>query len=1432
MADPLFLQQAPLSEENITVFSAMVNQTVHIVASTIESRLLRDTALIPVRASAISLSLLVIYLITRIPRVRLLITCVKAPSSDEPIDTSRRDTNFSAIPHPTFRDELKEQIVSHGGIVIYLHNALRLAICLALLGISIYAAIVAPRPKPSLDIATLGEGSDAEAQRKPKHGKHGKPGKHRKGEPWFSHQEWVEIAQCVFYIYTSLLALLTIAARSRLTRVVSRHLTTLLFIAWSVSAYRDLYPLTTYTEHPVDAANGWITWVRVGLLTLVGVVSPLIVPTRFVPVNPKNPLPPNPEQTASILSFLTWSFMDPVIQQASRVSHLPYESLPNLADYDHAEYLISRGAPALDPSLKAKRDRHFVWGLLWIYRWQYAALLILITVRSAFALISPIALNKLLHHIETGGEGAVYKPWVWIAGLFLAPVLGTFAYQSYIFITTRLLVRAEALIAQLVFEHSLKIRIKSETGNGNSNAPSRAATAVGTREASVYGHKHSTEESGTTSVEESGQGSSSPKGKAPTVVPSEAPSPAETKKDDSSPKDKNLVGKITNMVSVDLGNIVEARDFLFVIWYVPLQIALSTWFLHKILGWAAFVGLAVVVGTIPIPGYLASLLNKIQVEQMKMTDARVQSVTETLGVIRMVKLFGWERKIEAQINEKRDAELKFIRKKQMVQLLSNNVNYFLPMLTTIATFGTYTLVMRKQLSASVIFSSIAVFDVIRERLYTISWELPRLIDAKVSLDRINDFLLQTELLDRYTSSSGAAPPGALPPTADSEAVGFHNAVFSWSAGASSTPGGILTPSPRNFRLRIEDDLFFQKGKINLIIGPTGCGKTSMLMALLGEMHFQPKGLDSYYNLPREGGVAYAAQEAWIQNATVKENILFGCSYDENRYRSVLKQCALERDLTLFEAGDATEIGEKGVNLSGGQKARVSLARAIYSSAGIILLDDILSALDVHTSRWIVDKCLQGDLVKGRTVILVTHHVAMLAPVAEFVVSIGSDGRIQSQGQASDALKKDANLAAEAEEDQEIVEKREKVENLEGGDKPKDTKPAGQLIVAEEIVEGRIEFPAFKFFFGMVGSVWFWVAFMAAMAGSEAVYILQPWDQWYLGIYGALIITGFLVYNPGQVIFILGSLKASRITHNRLVQSVLGTTLRWLDSTPQGRIVARFTQDMRSIDSSVPGLFNMVVEMTVSLLFHFGAVLIYSPVFLLPGLAVAAIGAWLGQVYTRAQLAVKREMSNAKSPLYSHFGAAIAGLTSIRAYGAEEKFKLENMKRINFYSRPGRTYYILNRWISTRIDFLGGLFAAALGAYLVYAQQRNSSDTGFSLTMALSFTGMLFRWIWMLNQFEVQGNSLERIKGYVEIEQEPVPTKEGIPSAAWPTSGSLRVEKLSAKYSKDGPNVLHDISFDIKSGEHVGIVGRTGAGKSSLSLSLLRMIPTTGTVFFD
>lgn len=247
-----------------------------------------------------------------------------------------------------------------------------------------------------------------------------------------------------------------------------------------------------------------------------------------------------------------------------------------------------------------------------------------------------------------------------------------------------------------------------------------------------------------------------------------------------------------------------------------------------------------------------------------------------------------------------------------------------------------------------------------------------MIQAKVSLDRLHHFLRNTELLDEFDPNSRDTTI-ADNVKANTELIGIRNASFTWA----NESNGTITPgsSRRNFTLRVNDELIFRRGKINLIVGPTGCGKTSLLMALLGELHYVPAGPDSWYNLPRAGGVAYAAQESWVQNETIRDNILFGSPYNEQRYKKVIYQCGLSRDLSLFDAGDKTEVGEKGLTLSGGQKARITLARAIYSQAQILILDDVLAALDVHTARWVVDKCLKGDLVRGRTVLLVVSSLS-------------------------------------------------------------------------------------------------------------------------------------------------------------------------------------------------------------------------------------------------------------------------------------------------------------------------------------------------------------------------------------------------------------------------------------------------------------------------
>ncbi|KAF8592008.1 P-loop containing nucleoside triphosphate hydrolase protein [Ramaria rubella] len=1258
-------------------------------------------------------------------------------------------------------------------------------------------------------------------------------------------------------VYASVLALITLVSH-RWWSIARLHLNVIMLSVAAVYTYRDLLPLTMFNLTPMDSGQGWLLWSRLSIVLFVGVLCPLITPRIYTPVDPLNPEKEvNSELTASWLSFLTYTFMDPLILLAARSSHLAYESLPPLADYDRAEYLVQKSEKILDPYLRRKRT-HLFWGLIRFFASEYIRLIIMITLKCLTGFLPPLAVNKVLQYLETGGKDAIVRPWVWIFLLFVGPTLGSISMQYYIFLATRTLVRTEGILTQLVFDHSLRIRMKEETEV--TSTPTTVATTPDTRSiaetdateigaGSSDGCEDTLQESGNMSTASLAQSVAKGKRKAANIscAISAVPTPGPDGAKPVEAKASNLVGKINNFVSTDLGNITDGRDFLFIAWYGPLQLAICIWFLYAVLGWSALVGMGVMLISVPLPGYVAKLLNGVQTQRMQKTDARVQAVTETLSVIRMIKLFGWETKVNEQIAEKREVELGLLKKRRLLDLLNSNLNYFFPLLTMLVTFACYTIIQKEVLSASKLFSSIAVFDQLRDCLHGTFFMLPMIINAKVSLGRINDFLLNTELLDRFTLKENGSEPDVDPAhTIEPNAIGFRNAAFSWN-GVQDQKEDI--PTRRLYRLKIEGELFFKRRSLNLIIGPTGSGKTSLLMALLGEMHFEPNGEKAGFRLPRDGGVAYAAQETWVQNETIKVNILFGKPYDKERYDKVVYQCGLERDISLFEAGDETEVGEKGLTLSGGQKARITLARAVYSDAAIILLDDILAALDVHTARFIVEKCLQGDLLKDRTTILVTHNIAMVAPIAHFAVSLSLDGRVVSQGTVSEAMAKNQTFLRQVAETNEITEKvEETVDNVEFN--KKDQNAVSKLVMEEEIALGHVGWPALKLYFSSLGGAGFWMAFVGGVFFVELLVNLSTWFlgfwasqyenhpvwavpvSYYLSMYSVILASTMFVFSVSMVLFVFGSIKASRTIHRKLITSVLGTTLRWLDTVPTARIIARCTQDIRAVDGPLSQHLSDVIEITLALIVKFGAVILFVPMFVLPGLATFVAGGICGQLYIKAQLSVKREMSNRRSPVLAHFGAAISGLTSLRAYGAQNAFKTESLKRINGYTRPARTFYNCNRWVGIRIDAIGGTFAAGLAAYLVYDEGlRTVSNAGFSLTMAVGFSGLVLWWIRVLNEFEVHGNSLERIEDYVEIDQEPQATDAGKPPAYWPASGDLTVENLRARYSADGPEVLHDISFEVRSGERIGVVGRTGSGKSSLTLSLLRCIPTEGRVFY-
>ncbi|KAK0496137.1 P-loop containing nucleoside triphosphate hydrolase protein [Armillaria luteobubalina] len=1219
------------------------------------------------------------------------------------------------------------------------------------------------------------------------------------------------------FLYTSLLAIVSVTASKRWSRIGIHHMNVVLLSTAAVYVYRDIAPLATFDNIPQDSQEGSLLWIKTGFLLFTAILIPLIIPREYTPVNPKNPMPvPNPEQTTPIVSLVLYTWIDSLIIAAYRVAHLSYEQLPPLADYDRCRYLKAKAFKYLDTFLGAKKQ-HVSFGLLRVFAWEFAIMALIMSIEACSHFAAPIGINRLLRYIEKGEEEAgQYRPWVWIVWIFLGPMGVSLASEWHLFINTRVQVHSQVLITQLVFEHAFRIRMKFQSHNTGST---EATPGEVTPEVSSH--------PGIDTVQ--GAESSTGEGTAPRSMTkskddvSEPPSDVSTAYTMSSSTDtqsevKNFVGRINNLVTSDLANIAECSHFLRLFVYSPLELVFCIWFLYVVLGWSAFVGLAVIVVTAPLPGYLAKRIQTVQKATLKNTDGRVQVVTEFVNILRMIKMFGWEGEISKRVAGRRDEELVWIKKKQLLDLMTNLLNTAIPALTML------TIVMGETLDASKVFSSMTVFDMFAGLLTRLLRISNLCAVGKVSLDRLTDFMQNTELLDTFSEKESIEPVGVE----DREDIGFHQARFSWT----NEP-----PSQHTFLLRVDEELIFRKNSINLVIGPTGSGKTSLLMALLGEMHFLPTNPASWFNLPRKDGVAYAAQESWVLNTTIKENILFGAEFDEERYKDVVHQCGLEQDLALFEAGDETEVGEKGLTLSGGQKARVTLARAVYSKAGILILDDVLAALDVHTSKWIVQKCLQGNLINNRTVILATHNIALVEPIAEFVVAL-KNGRVVNHGTLKTLFSRDRTFAEETHREEEAMHlaDEEAVEVLDTV-LEKRKKPDGKLILSEEIREGHISRSSFKLYLTSLGGrhiFLFFAAFLGAFSIQQFVVIMQTWylGYWasqyddhksedvpvffYLGVYSSLLLLGFALHAISYVVYVSGAIRASRSIHKRLIVSIL--------------IYVRFliTVATLTVDSVLPTSLFFLTSISMAMLFKLSAVVVFSPVFLVPGLIMGIAGAYLGQIYMKAQLPIKREMSNAKAPVLGHFGAAIAGLTSIRAYGAESAFIQESLNRIDRYTRTTRAYYNLNRWVDVRADALGALFSASLAVYLVYIQNARAFNIGFSLNMAVGFTNKILLWVRIFNRFEIE----ERIQSYLNVDREEKPSKVREPPASWPTSGGLRVENLSARYSPDGPKVLHNLSFTIQSGERIGIVGRTGSGKSSLTLSLLRCIYTEGTVYYD
>lgn len=892
-----------------------------------------------------------------------------------------------------------------------------------------------------------------------------------------------------------------------------------------------------------------------------------------------------------------------------------------------------------------------------------------------------------------------------------------------------------------------------------------------------------------------------------TVVLSGGGASRDEKMDDEKNKDEegntSSTGMVVNLMSTDSSRISDFASWWFVLIEAPVQLGVGIYFLYTLLGWSAILGLSTMIITIPINHYNSNLFLSTQEKVMKARDKRVSLMNEVLQGIRQIKFFAWEENWSKRILEARNLELGYLKvvyyseiifmilwqrleeekKGLIIYIEFFNVSklyyYSTPILVTTIAFWSFTKLEGKELTAPIAFTSITIFNDLRFSLTVIPETVTRLFETFISLNRIDKFLIEDEIITTH--------PLSLDLT-----IGFKDATISWPSKSETDSNSSLTEQD-TFMLK-DLNVIFPNNKLSLVCGPTGSGKSLLMLSLLGETETQngsvlfpkstfPNNLDDSTaitsikvcenadaipeNWILQHAVAYVSQTAWLQNDSIKNNILFGLPLVEKRYKAVLTACALDKDIDYLEDGDETEIGEKGITLSGGQKARVALARAVYSRAQNILMDDVLSAVDAHTAKHLYKKCLTGPLMNGRTQILITHYVNLCIQGSSYVVFV-KNGGIQVSGSPAE-LKQENKLALIFEENVKSDDYEEEEEIIQDPDTTQEKKKAKILVEDENRASGTVKLRLYRLYFKLLGNWFFWSFIVLSIIGVRCLDIssswwLKKWAQSYETTSGTIPSNGFLVsqinsmvstplilsdekhkesLNKYLIVYVLfnisitvvaivrqgatflGGIKASRKLYTMLLDRVLYAPLRFFDTTPVGRIVNRFSNDFETIDSSVPSDFiQFCVQWTVVLSIFLVATFVL-PTLAILMIAVAIINVYFGFKFVTASMELKRMDSVSRSPLFTLFGETIVGVTTIRAFGMTQQFMLEMLRRIDTNARPMFYVWTMSRWVSPRISIMGALIAFVTGAaILLNLDHLDAATAGFCLSYVLAFTQMV------------------------------------------------------------------------------------------------------------
>ncbi|WVQ75089.1 hypothetical protein IAR50_004698 [Cryptococcus sp. DSM 104548] len=956
---------------------------------------------------------------------------------------------------------------------------------------------------------------------------------------------------------------------------------------------------------------------------------------------------------------------------------------------------------------------------------------------------------------------------------------------------------------------------------------------------------------------------------------------------------------ILNLISSDASSVQRIGWTFTGLFRSLVEMCLGCSYVWVLLGPSGLWGLATLIITCP-PAYLLTKWEyAIFEERLAVRDERVSLMQEAVQAISMIKMMATERFWYKRINKVREIEFKKLVQAQLLGYLSGLLYSAAPTVVVLVSFAHYTLIAKKELTATIAFTSIAVFDELRPALLDLPSSIAELLQEILGARRIATFLSapDVEYFDSDPTASAPSEPSSIVEDGPLYVVGtigwdvpktyLASPPSSSPASSSSTVVETANEDKVGFRL-LDLNVEFPRGQLTLVAGKFGSGKSLLLLALLGEAR-SIKGKISYtvspvmdpstsrrddWSLVRKG-VAYVPQAPWLLSQSIRDNITFGLPPDMERYKSVCFATGLMPDLELLEDADLTEIGERGKILSGGQKARVSLARAVYSRASVLLLDDVISAVDAQTSQHIIKHCFSSPLMEGRTIILASHAVESLAPLAKHAIYL-DDGKCLWQGSGRDLLESQHMMHLKTESrmpsrmpsrlpstddfktegssnkgDEDEADKK-KPENIDIASQ-KDTfeireaipKTPKQLVLEEERASGAVDLVHWKNLLKFNGNIVYWsgAAFLMLATVTMPVVertILSGWTGeddrssisrsvgFWITLYASVSLVRVLLDTTYSVYSFLGNMRAMRIVHGQMLESMLHARMLFFTKTRVGSIIQRFGKDLNDIlDCSnlfteiSSGILNIVISL-VSVSYYGGWS--FALVTLILILATYTPAKW----YRASSRQVRRLQAVLGGPINALYGETVAGTTVIRAFGTQSVFMDDLMRWTNMKITATIWTIAIARWLFLSLKIVSLVIEVTALVLLLSRASTTGAVAGFVLTFAGTISSNM-NWILIhVRNFELKGVSLERTSEYRTLprEDDDSTDESEMSLGSWPEHGQLNVNGLCARYGLDMPEILHDVTFNVDGGQRVGIVGATGGGKSTLAKAFFSFCDVT------